>query len=191
MELVHCARRIQGRAIRRCGELLNEIEKAKGGQPFQKNSTGGVASPSRKQAATDAGLSSDQAKTAIRVANIPEESFEAQVESDEPPTISALAEQGKRPSNSIPDYERLGMTKKAFQAGMYFGGDIMAWPASSARVRLGGDLIAGEGQHSGKGKEGRRIELLSPFRPPKSAYLCPWCPHGELNPALRIENPLS
>jgi len=38
----------------------------------------------RKQAATDAGLSEYQRKTAIRVANVPEETFEKQVESDTP-----------------------------------------------------------------------------------------------------------
>lgn len=34
-------------------------------------------------------------------------------------------------------------------------------------------------------------DLLSRFRPVFTPLLCSWCPHGELNPALRIENPLS
>ncbi|MGH8572389.1 MAG: hypothetical protein ACREX8_07430, partial [Gammaproteobacteria bacterium] len=48
----------------------------------------------RSQAATEAGLSEHQRKTALRIAAIPEEEFEAQIESDDPPTVSALAEQG-------------------------------------------------------------------------------------------------
>jgi hypothetical protein len=43
---------------------------------------------SRKQAATDAGLSDDQRKQALRIANIPQESFEEQIEADRPPTLT-------------------------------------------------------------------------------------------------------
>lgn len=39
-------------------------------------------------------MSSDQAKQAIRVANVPEADFEEQLESESPPTIESLAEQG-------------------------------------------------------------------------------------------------
>jgi Protein of unknown function (DUF3102) len=39
------------------------------------------------QAAQDAGLSRDQAKTALRVSNVPREEFEKRVDSDNPPTI--------------------------------------------------------------------------------------------------------
>ena len=122
-EMETTAMRIRARAIRRCGELLKEIEKATGGKPFQKD-TKGIAPPSRNQAASDAGLSKDQAKTAIRVANVPQETFTEQIESDTPPTITSLAQQGITPSKKPPMFEQLGMTKEAFQAGMYFRGDI-------------------------------------------------------------------
>jgi hypothetical protein len=59
------------RAPRRAGELLKEIEKAQGAN---QNIKGG-ASPNvrtRKQAAADAGLSPDQAKDVVRVANMPD-----------------------------------------------------------------------------------------------------------------------
>ncbi len=39
----------------------------------------------RTQAATDAGLSERQRKTALRVANVPQDEFEAAIESDAPP----------------------------------------------------------------------------------------------------------
>ena len=88
------ADRIQARAIRRCGELLKQIEPAKGGQPFKSNSTREGNLPSRNQAAADAGLSTWQRKTALRVASVPEPQFIAAVESENPPTVSKLAEIG-------------------------------------------------------------------------------------------------
>jgi hypothetical protein len=90
-EMEKAAMRIRARAVRRCGELLKEIEKA---QPGPKEFKGGgppQLSP-RKEAAKEAGLSPDQAKTAIRVANVPNEIFVEQVDSAEPPTITKLAE---------------------------------------------------------------------------------------------------
>jgi hypothetical protein len=93
--LFKMATRIQARAIRRCGELLKEIESASLAQLKQNRRDGdGPSVETRKQAAEEAGLSERQQKTAVRVANIPEEEFEAQVESDPPPTVTALAEQG-------------------------------------------------------------------------------------------------
>jgi len=66
------ADRIQARAIRKCGELLRAIKAAKGGVV-------GGAHPQvggRSQAARDAGLSREQKRTALRVANVPREEFE-------------------------------------------------------------------------------------------------------------------
>ncbi len=85
-ELLQHAQRIKARAIRRCGELLLEFQPAKGGSPHHK-STGGGAPPSRAQAARAAGLSRDQAKQALRVANVPADEFEAAVEADKPATM--------------------------------------------------------------------------------------------------------
>lgn len=116
-EMEKTAQRIRARAVRRCGELLKEIEKAK-----NQHDAASRDAPTRTKAATQAGLSKDQAMQSIRVANIPEEDFEMQLESDTPPTITNLAEQGM--AKGVPRYEQLGMTKKAFQAGMYFRGHL-------------------------------------------------------------------
>lgn len=89
------ADRIQARAIRRAGELLKQVQPSKGGRPPE-TQDGTDPSITRTSAADDAGLSERQRKTALRVANIPEQSFAEQVESDNPPTVTALAEQGKR-----------------------------------------------------------------------------------------------
>lgn len=112
------ADRIQARAIQRCGELLKAINPSKGGRPRYhegKCSACGydgplkihectkrgpapdlVSSPTRTDAAREAGLSKRQQRDALRVANVPRDEFEAAVESDDPPTVTALAERGKK-----------------------------------------------------------------------------------------------
>jgi hypothetical protein len=128
-EMEKTAMRIRARAVRRCGELLKEIDKAQGGDRKSdniKNAPAVTFDSPRQHAAKEAGLSKKQAVTAIRVANVPNEIFVEQVDSAEPPTITKLAEQGTKPAASPPmaTYEKLGMTKQAFQAGMYFRGDL-------------------------------------------------------------------
>lgn len=63
---------------------------------------GGVVTPvtpknspvTRKEAGAQAGLSDRQIKTGLRVASIPKEEFERQIESEDVPSITALAAQG-------------------------------------------------------------------------------------------------
>lgn len=86
------ALRIKARAFRRCGELLRAIE-PKVGRPSG-NGVGGHPI-TRTQAATDAGLSRNRKRDALRVVNVPGADFEAAVESDDPPTVPKLAERGK------------------------------------------------------------------------------------------------
>lgn len=123
-EMEKLAQRIRARAVRRCGQLLEEIEKAHGANQNIKEDTRPNVQ-TRKESALEAGLSEHQSKQALRVANVPESDFEEQLESDTPPTVTKLAEQGtkKRPE-SIPHYEQQGMTKEQFRAGMHFRGRI-------------------------------------------------------------------
>lgn len=88
------ADRIQARAIRRCGELLKQIERADTAHRFGQEGT--LPPVTRTQAATEAGLSEHRRKQALRVANVPEADFNAAVESDDPPTVTKLAEEGKK-----------------------------------------------------------------------------------------------
>jgi hypothetical protein len=106
--LLNYARRIRARAVRRQGELLKEIEPAKGGKrgggrPSKDGNQREGESPlvSRQAAAKAAGLSGDQQKTALRVANVPEDQFEQQVESDKPPSVTQLANQGRQPAPKV------------------------------------------------------------------------------------------
>ena len=125
-EMEKTAMRIRARAVRRCGELLKEVEKASGkSNRFAKvKKAGGGLFYSRETEAGKAGISPRQAKDAIRVSNVPQSSFDEQIESDDPPTITKLAEQGvkKRKEPTKPIYERLGMAKHEFQAGIVFPG---------------------------------------------------------------------
>lgn len=87
--------RIQARAERRCGELLKQIPRAD--ESTRYGQVGTVPPVTRTQAASNAGLSERQRKTALRIASVPAAEFEAQVEGPTPPTITQLADQGKAP----------------------------------------------------------------------------------------------
>lgn len=93
---------IKARAVRRCGELAKLIEPDKGTAGRKGTARSAPSLQSRKAAANGAGLSSHQLKQAIRVANVPREDFERQVESEKPPTVTGLAEQGKKPAKGKP-----------------------------------------------------------------------------------------
>jgi hypothetical protein len=54
------------------GELLKQVEPSKGGRPTKTDAGGGTGF-SRKQAASDAGISHRQMHTALRVANVSRE----------------------------------------------------------------------------------------------------------------------
>ena len=120
-EMEKTAHRIKLRAERRCGELLLEIEKAQGANQNIRDG-GDPKVKTRKDAAKQAGLSERQRKNAIRLARIPKEDFEAQVESDNPPATVSLIEQGML--KGIPAYKQLNLTEAEFRAGMYIPGSI-------------------------------------------------------------------
>jgi hypothetical protein len=90
--LLKMAERIKARAIRRCGELLRLVQPVNAARDMPRE--GALPPVTREKAAADAGLSEHQRKTALRVAAVPESDFIAQVESDNPPTLTALAKQG-------------------------------------------------------------------------------------------------
>ena len=97
-EMHRMADRIQARAIRRCGELLKEIEPRHTGRPSKElmPASAVISPPTRKEAAKAAGLSHRQQHTALRVANVPAEEFEKVVESKHPPTVTEIADRGKK-----------------------------------------------------------------------------------------------
>lgn len=90
------ADRIQSRAVRRCQELLKQYPEGHGGARRGDQVVGTDNLNSRRQAAHDAGLSDRQYRTAMAVGEIPAAEFEALVESDEPPTVTQLADMGRQ-----------------------------------------------------------------------------------------------
>jgi hypothetical protein len=65
---------IQARAVRRCGELLKQFD-GKGRNQHTEDSR--AAPTTQRQVAKAAGLSKDQQVTAVRVANVPQDRFDA------------------------------------------------------------------------------------------------------------------
>lgn len=128
-ELMKMAIRIRDRAIRRAGELLKQVEPAAN---HHGNSTRDGSGPSsRKQAADDAGMSERQRKTALNLANIPQEDFDEQVEGDNPPTVTKLAQQGKK-SNPVIDLK--GRDPGEFNRAMHFVGAFEAYQRDIAKL---------------------------------------------------------
>ncbi|WP_322046025.1 hypothetical protein [Paraburkholderia sp. J67] len=90
------AMRIQARATRRCGELLHQFPPAAGRPPKVEINKAARTNISREQVAADVGMSKHHRVTALRVASVPKAEFERQVESTKPPTVTALADQGRK-----------------------------------------------------------------------------------------------
>ena len=136
-ELMKMATRIRDRAIRRAGELLKQIAPAK--NQHAASARVGARPSSRKEAAAAAGLSPHQHKQAIRVADVPEREFESQVESNKPPTISQLAQQGiKRPAPK-PIIDLKGRDPGEFNRSLHFIAEIKEYANSIGKTDL--DLL--------------------------------------------------
>jgi hypothetical protein len=88
------ALRIQLRAERRMGDLLAQYPDGQQAGLVQHREAATHPTVTRVEAATAAGLSDHQRKTALRVAAVPAADFDAQVESDHPPTVTQFASQG-------------------------------------------------------------------------------------------------
>jgi hypothetical protein len=97
--LLKHAMRIQGRAVRRAGDLLKVIDARP--QNAAKQTVGAHGLFSQREAAEKAGMSEHQQLQAVRVASIPADEFEALIETVKPPTVTALAERGKK-SRTMP-----------------------------------------------------------------------------------------
>ena len=114
------AERIQARAIIRCGELLKQIEPGTGAH--WENKRDGTDTLTRTEAATQAGLSERQKVTALRAASVPKEQREALIESDNPPTVTKLAELGKQERKPLYDLE--GINPDHFKQATYIIGSL-------------------------------------------------------------------
>jgi hypothetical protein len=91
------AKRIRIRAERRMGELLRQFD-GRGGDRKSDNikSTVNDTFETQKHISEEIGLSKRQKDQSIRLSNIPEETFNEMVESENVPTLSQLAELGTK-----------------------------------------------------------------------------------------------
>lgn len=92
--LYKTAGRIHGRALRRVGELQKQFQSR--GARTDKPSNGTDTKLTQESVAREAGLSKRQEVTASRIAAIPEDQFEELIESEQPPTVTELADLGKK-----------------------------------------------------------------------------------------------
>ncbi len=131
--------RIKARAIRRCGELLQQFD-ARGGDRTKSGSAPTFAHQTQRQAAASAGLSKDQQVTAVRVANVPAPVFERAVDGLKPPTVSTLAEMGR--------VTRAPVERKAFERATHVLGEFGRLGnyigVSALKPFINSDLILGE-----------------------------------------------
>lgn len=128
------AERIQARAIKRCGALLAEVEPQTGKRnQHTALRTDTDTKQSREEVATAAGLSKRQKDTALRVAAVPDDAFEAQVESEKPPSVATLAQQGTR-SKPKPPMDLGGRDPGEFRLSTAAQADIARLAEMSGRV---------------------------------------------------------
>ncbi len=134
--LMKMAIRIRDRAIRRAGELLKQIEPGQGARDGKREVDARL--PLRGEAAAAAGMSPHQAKQAIRVANVPADQFEEQVESETPPTVTALASQGTK-SAPRPVIDLKGRDPGEFNRSLHFVAEFEYYAKAVAELDL--DLL--------------------------------------------------
>lgn len=136
-QLEKMANRIRARATRRAGELLKQIEPAKTG-PKAELGMGDHTEYGRDRAARDAGMSKHQQVQATRIANVPEDDFEAQVESNTPPTLTQLASQGiQRPKpEPQPIVDLKGRDPRDFNRALHFLGTFEDYARALAKESI-------------------------------------------------------
>lgn len=141
VELEQMAARIRARAMRRAGELLKQFDGRDGKNLPNAKKDGSVHfSPTQRDVADKAGMSERQVKTAVRIANVPQDDFDKQVESNNPPTISTLALQGmqkRKPLN--PESWLKGRDPAAYNKALHFVATIEEYADDLAKADL--DLI--------------------------------------------------
>jgi hypothetical protein len=130
--MLRTAMRIRARAIRRMGEVLEEIEPANGARTDLEP---GRDTHTRLQAAEDAGISRNQAIDALRVARVPAADFEREIESDRPATITKLAAMGTRPTRPLIDLQ--GRDPNEFNRALHFVARFRDYRGSLRAIEIG------------------------------------------------------
>jgi hypothetical protein len=140
------ATRISARAIRRAGELLQEFQNPGTRTDLQLGGGTPTKLLTQRQAAEQAGMSKDQEVQAVRVARVPIETFDGLVESEQPPTITTLAELGTstNPAKVAPPPGFADATM-AIEAVCEFAAFCLRHPARSFAGGINGNVVASIG----------------------------------------------
>jgi hypothetical protein len=117
-ELEILAKKIRAHAMKRCGELLREFD-GRGDHWKSKRDGDDHFTLTQKTAGENAHMSERQIKESVQIANVPDDLFEELVESDKPPTITQLAELGKKN-----EYVISVKNKSAFATAIHFRGTL-------------------------------------------------------------------
>lgn len=107
------------------------------GQRSDKLPEGAHGKLTQREAAAEAGISEHQQLQATQVARVPQAEFDKQVESEKPPTVTKLAEQGRkeRPKPVVVDHTE-GRDQRQV------GGSIPSRSRSAQRLNSGGAPIS-------------------------------------------------
>ena len=135
--LMVMAQRIKARAVRRAGELLAQIEPGQGARDGKREAVDHP--PLRSDAAREAGFSEHQQKQAVRIASVPKEDFEAQVEAPKPATLTQLAQQGIKPRPLI---DHKGRDPRDFNRALHVLGTFEAYAKELDRAEVDQALAA-------------------------------------------------
>jgi hypothetical protein len=84
--------RIRKRAMERAGTLLNQLQRERGRRTDKPDVTGHTR---LKATLAEAGITPNEARTMMAVANVPKPQFEETVERDRPATVKELAAAGR------------------------------------------------------------------------------------------------
>lgn len=138
-ELERQCQRVRARAVRRQGELLQQIETAQGAR-------NDLALPAlegqklrRADKAAEAGISPKQMRTAVSIAAIPEAEFERDVEAPKPATLTELAIKGAK-SKPRPVLDLKGRDPREFNRALHFLGTFENYARDLDRENIDGAL---------------------------------------------------
>ncbi len=136
-ELEQMAARIRARAMRRAGELAKQMMQPNGTNRFTNHRKEADLLPMPKAKVQEvSGFSEWQLKSALRIANIPQADFDKEVESQNPPQITALAMMGMKTRPMDPQDWLKGRDPKAFNMVLHFVGAVERY----AKELAGADL---------------------------------------------------
>jgi hypothetical protein len=137
LELERMAARIRARAMRRAGELLQQFDGRGGDTTKKEGARPSAPAPTQREVAEQAGMSPHQTKQAVRIASLPEPEFTEQVESPTPPTLTTLADQGRK-ARPAPDPQTWlkGRDPEAFNKAMHFVALVSEYAAELGKADL-------------------------------------------------------